>query len=154
MDLGVHLVDLAMWVLGFPPTTDVSAALLAGSAPVAADGVEDYASVRFLLGGRVDVRLACSWRLNAGRDAVIEASFYGTGGGASLRNVDGSFYDLRADHFTGTAATTLAAPPEDWGGRAAADWAVRLSHGERFDPAAAQFVQVAEVIDAIYAAAA
>ena len=48
------------------------------------------------------MQLACSWRLPAGRDAVIEAAFYGTGGGAALRNVDGSFYDFGAERFEGT----------------------------------------------------
>ncbi|WP_375398000.1 Gfo/Idh/MocA family protein [uncultured Sphingomonas sp.] len=153
IDLGVHLVDLALWTLDFPAVSNVSAALFASGAPLRADGVEDYASARFLLGGTVDVRLACSWRLNAGRDAVIEASFYGTGGGASLRNVGGSFYDLRAERFAGTAAETIAEPPEDWGGRAAADWAIRLAHDQAFDASAEHFVPVAVAIDAIYATA-
>ena len=57
------------------------------------------------------VRLACSWRLSAGQDAVIAADFYGTGGGAALRNVGGSFYDFTAELFHGTSRTTLAGPP-------------------------------------------
>lgn len=44
-------------------------------------------------------------------------------------------------------------PPDDWGGRAAADWARRLAAGERFDPAAERLVSVAEFLDRIYAAA-
>ena len=70
------------------------------------------------------VRLACSWRLPAGREAIISAAFYGTGGGASLRNVGGSFYDFEAELYRGTAAEILASPPDEWGGRAAADWAI------------------------------
>lgn len=118
---------------------------------VAEDEVEDYASARFRLGDAIDVRLACSWRLNAGRSAVIEASFYGTEGGASLRNVDGSFYDFRAERFTGTTAEVLIDPPDEWGGRAAAAWASQLASDASFDAAADHFVRVAEVIDAIYA---
>jgi hypothetical protein len=49
------------------------------------------------------VRLACSWRLQAGQEAVIAAEFYGTQGGAALRNVGGSFYDFEAARFSGTA---------------------------------------------------
>ena len=30
MDLGVHLVDLALWVLGFPEVTAISSKLFAG----------------------------------------------------------------------------------------------------------------------------
>jgi len=155
MDLGVHLVDLALWTLGFPAIEGpVAAQLLAGGQPLSATSseVEDYATATFTLANGTAVRLACSWRLQAGREAVIEAAFYGTEGGAALRNVGGSFYDFTAQRFRGTAAETLASPPDDWGARAASDWARRLAAGERFDLAAAELVRVAEVLDAIYAA--
>jgi predicted dehydrogenase len=154
MDLGVHLVDLALWVLGFPPLDGaVAAQLLSGSQPLSRGSgeVEDYAAASFTVSG-VAVRLACSWRLQAGREAVIEASFYGTEGGAALRNVAGSFFDFTAERFHGTRTEPLAGPPDDWGARAAADWARRLAAGERFDPAADQLVAVSRVLDAIYAA--
>ncbi|HEX2190495.1 MAG TPA: Gfo/Idh/MocA family oxidoreductase, partial [Longimicrobiaceae bacterium] len=152
MDLGVHLVDLALWTLGFPEVREVSGKLFAGGEPLgpAPDRCEDYAVATVELGSGAVVRLACSWRLQAGCDAVIAADFYGTGGGAALRNVDGSFYDFTAERFRGTARETLAAPPDEWGGRAAADWARRLAAGERFDPAAERLVEVAGVLDRIY----
>ena len=96
------------------------------------------------------VRLACSWRLQAGCDAMISAAFYGTHGGARLGNVNGSFYDFVAERYRGTARETLATPPDAWGGRAAADWAARLAAGERFDPAAERLVDVSRVLDRIY----
>lgn len=151
MDLGVHLVDLALWALDFPEVATVTAQLSAGGAPLAAsDRVEDFAVATLGLAGGAVVRLACSWKLHAGRDAVIRASFYGTDGGAELANVDGSFHDLAAWRFDGTARTPLATPPETWGGRAAADWALRLAAGARFDPAAERLVAVADVLDRIY----
>ena len=67
------------------------------------------------------VRIACSWNLQAGREAVIESTFFGTQGGACFRNVNGSFYDFVAERFRGTAREILAAPPDEWGGRAAVD---------------------------------
>lgn len=149
IDLGVHLVDLALWTLGFPPVADVEATLLARGAPLTPGTVEDYAVARFTAGGAT-VRLACSWNLNAGRDAVIEAAFYGTSGGAALRNVAGSFYDFTAQHFTGTRSDTLAEPPDAWGARSAAVWAEQLAASPRFDPAADDFVRSAEVLDRIY----
>ncbi|HEX5800348.1 MAG TPA: Gfo/Idh/MocA family oxidoreductase, partial [Gaiellaceae bacterium] len=112
IDLGSHLADLALWVLDFPAASVRSARLLS---PHGSD-VEELALAELDLGGAT-VRLACSWRLPAGRDCVIEASFYGTDGGASLRNVDGSFYDLRADRHRGTESEQLAEPGDDWGGR-------------------------------------
>ena len=155
MDLGVHLVDLALWVMGFPEVTGpVTAQLLSGGRPLdlAGSGVEDFAAASFTLDSGTVVRLACSWNLSAGRDAEIGAAFYGTTGGAALRNVDGSFFDFTAERFRGTQRELLAGPPDDWGGRAAADWAVRLAAGERFDDRSARLVKVAEVLDRIYAA--
>jgi predicted dehydrogenase len=152
MDLGVHLVDLALWSLGFPKVQDVSSKLLSGGEPLAGrtDRVEDYAVATLELANGCAVRLACSWRLQAGCDAIISAAFYGSEGGAALENEGGSFYDFTAEHFRGTSRETLAAPPDDWGGRAAADWAMRLAAGERFDAQAERLVDVASVLDRIY----
>jgi predicted dehydrogenase len=152
MDLGVHLVDLALWTLDFPEVAGVSARLFAGGEPLGGrpDRVEDYAVATLELGTGAAVQLACSWRLQAGCDAIISAAFYGTEGGAALRNVNGSFYDFTAERYRGSARETLSTPPDAWGGRAAADWAARLAAGERFDPAAERLVDVADVLDRIY----
>jgi predicted dehydrogenase len=151
MDLGVHLIDLLLWLLDFPELSEVHANLLAGGAPADPTAVEDYATAQLTLAGGVVARLACSWRLQAGREAVIEATFYGERGGASLRNVGGSFYDFEARRFNGTASEVLVSPPDEWGGRAAAAWAERLARDPSFDPAAGQLVDVARAIDRIYA---
>jgi predicted dehydrogenase len=152
MDLGVHLVDLALWALGFPQVTGVQSRLLAQGEPLLKDDrrVEDYAVATLELADGKIIRIACSWRLQAGREADISASFYGTEGGVSFRNVDGSFYDFVAERHNGTTRTTLAEPPDDWGGRAAQDWAERLARGERFDPGIERLVDVAAVLDLIY----
>ncbi|MBV9774707.1 MAG: Gfo/Idh/MocA family oxidoreductase [Gemmatimonadetes bacterium] len=152
MDLGVHLVDLALWTLGFPGVAGVTGRLFAGGEPLGErpDRVEDYAVATVDLDTGTTVQLACSWRLQAGVDAMISASFYGTGGGAALRNVNGSFYDFAAERFRGTQRETLAGPPDEWGGRAAVDWATRLAAGERFDPETERLVQVSGVLDGIY----
>jgi hypothetical protein len=67
-----------------------------------------------------------------------------------LSNVDGSFYDFVAERYRGTSRETLATPPDAWGTRAAADWALRLAKGERFDRRADALVDVAGVLDRIY----
>ena len=155
IDLGVHLVDLALWTLGFPAVEHVGARLFGGGAAInPAAGVEDFATAELRTETGATVRLACSWRLQAGRDAIIEAQFYGTQGGAALRNVDGSFYDFVAERYRGTATEPLSAPPDAWGGRAATAWAERLADDASFDPAAEEIVTVAEVIDRIYASGA
>lgn len=152
MDLGVHLVDLALWALDFPQVGRVSSTLLAGGEPLGlrTDGVEDYAVANLELESGASVRLACSWRLQAGCDADISAAFYGTRGGARMRNVGGSFYDFETERFRGADRERLSSPPEAWGGRAAADWARRLAAGERFDPGNERLVDVARVLDRIY----
>ena len=152
MDLGVHLVDLALWALDFPEVAGVSARLFAGGEALGGrpDRVEDYAVATLDLGTGAVVQLACSWRLQAGRDAIVSAAFYGTEGGVALHNVNGSFYDFTAERYRGTATETLSTPPDAWGGRAAAEWATRLAAGERFDAGADRLVRVAHVIDRIY----
>ncbi|MFC7396150.1 Gfo/Idh/MocA family protein [Chelatococcus sp. GCM10030263] len=152
MDLGVHLVDLALWLLDFPEVTEASGHLFAGGEPLAANAgqVEDYAVATLTLGTGTVVRLATSWRLHAGRDAVITADVMGTKAGASFRNVDGSFYDFTAELNRGTARERLVSPPDAWGGRAAADWALRLVRDGRFDPEAERIVTVARVLDRLY----
>jgi predicted dehydrogenase len=154
IDLGIHMVDLALWSLGFPKVTQVSSRLHAGGKRLVlpSSHVEDHAVAQFDLANGCVVRLACSWNLPAGRDAVIEATFHGTQGGAAMRNVDGSFYDFVAERFDGTRSTRLSAPPDDWGGRAAVAWACALAQGHSgFDAEAERFIDVAEVLDAIYA---
>ncbi|WP_159874406.1 Gfo/Idh/MocA family protein [Novosphingobium sp. 9U] len=150
MDLGVHLVDLLLWLLDFPEVRDVSSTLLAGGKPLAGEAVEDYAVAQLTLANGVVARLACSWRLQAGQEAVIETSLYGTGGGASLHNLGGSFYDFEGKRFAGTTSELLISPPDAWGGRAAAAWAEQLARDYRFDPSAERLVDVARVLDRIY----
>jgi predicted dehydrogenase len=152
MDLGVHLVDLALWTLDFPGATVVSSRLFAKGQPLAAGAaqVEDYAVAMLTLETGAVVQIACSWRLPLGRDAMISAAFHGTEGGAALRNVAGSFYDFTAERYRGTACETLTLPPDAWGGRAAAEWATRLAAGQGYDPAAERVTEVAALLDQIY----
>jgi predicted dehydrogenase len=153
MDLGVHLVDLALWTFDRPQVGRVSGSkLFAKGEPLGArpDCVEDYAIATLEFASGAVARIACSWRLQAGCDAVISASFYGTEGGAALRNVNGSFYDFVAERYRGTAREMLASPPDAWGGRAAVDWAARLASGEGYDPAVEQLIDVHRTVDQIY----
>jgi predicted dehydrogenase len=153
IDLGIHLIDLALWLLDFPALEAVESQLFDHGAPLTGEhGVEDYAAVQLRLAGDIVVRLTCSWKISAGRDAVIEAAWFGTEGGVALKNVGGSFYDFVAEHYRGTQCEQLAAPPDDWGGRAAVDWVGRLALGAGFDPQAERLIDVASVIDRIYAA--
>jgi predicted dehydrogenase len=154
MDLGIHLVDAALWTLGFPRVISVNSRLYAHGKRMSgiASEVEDYATVQIDLASGTTVNMACSWRLSAGQDCVIAAEFYGTRGGAAFRNVNGSFYDFVAERYEGTQRISLVSLPDSWPGRAAVAWAERLRAGERFDFKNQEFIQVAEVLDAIYIA--
>jgi predicted dehydrogenase len=162
IDLGVHLVDMALWTLDFPVVTGVTSQLFArgqrlwppernGRLPALAHATvcEDHAFASVELSTGATVRIACSWECSTGRDAVIEARFSGSGGTAAMRNVNGSFHDFAAELYRGTAVQTLVTPPDAWGGRALNDWSRRLGAGGGYDPAVEQAVTVAATLDAI-----
>lgn len=154
MDLGSHLIDLALWILDFPEVSNVTSSLFAQGKAIAMPELEteDYAIATIETKTGTTIQLSCSWNLQAGQDAVIEATFYGTEGGATFRNIDGSFFHFEAHKFfMKTKRELLTTPgPDDWGGRAATDWARRLTRGEGFNKEAYQFIKVANVIDRIY----
>ena len=152
IDLGVHLVDLALWMLKPARVTGVTSRLFARgrSLPLLRQSVEDYAVARLDLSSGAVVELACSWNLHAGCDAVISGVFHGTEGGARFMNVNGSFYHFKAERFRRTKREPLAATAEPWGGRAVAEWARRLAAGAKFDSAIEEVRPVAETLDAIY----
>lgn len=153
MDLGVHLVDLALWLLDQPAIADVDSALFASGTRLAlpvTDCLEDYAQVRLELDTGARVNIACSWGASAGCDAVIGATFYGTRGSVQLTNLDGSFYRFVVRHLTGTHGRELGASDGDWAGAGFVDWARRLARGTGFDPAAESACAVAAVLDRAY----
>jgi predicted dehydrogenase len=152
IDLGVHLIDAALWILDFPTVTAVSSRLYAKGRRLRPgdQAVEDFAAVSLELAGGRSVELACSWNLPAGRDAIIGVELYGTRASASLSNVDGSFYDFRAELLHRQARSTLSNPPDAWGGRALVDFVGRLARDGRYDGRAEQLYAVAATIDAIY----
>lgn len=153
IDLGIHLVDLMLWVLGYPTVESVASNLSCAGRPLDpnSDTVEDFAAAQLRLATGTSVQLACSWRLPAGRDAVIEAAFFGTKGGVALRNVNGSFFDFVAERYWGTRVELLVEPPDDWGGRTLVQWAKQLSSGCGFDPEVIRIVEVHRTLDRIYA---
>lgn len=136
IDLGVHLVDLALWLLDFPAMEQARGRQFRDGRVPRADEVEDY--------------IACSWNLSCGTDAIIRATFHGTEGSAEMRNEKPSFLNFTADLFKGRERQRLAAPPDEWGGRAAAEWVEKLAAGERFAGSTEGLLETARVLDRIY----
>ena len=154
IDLGTHLVDLALWLSGSETAQVRSARVLQAGKQLdkQSSAVEDFAVAELEVGGGI-ARIACSWWLAAGRDCVIEVVLYGRDGALALRNVGGSFYDFELRLQRSTQSERLVVPPDDWGGRALRAWADRLTLDRRFDHAAHDYVALAKVIDDIYASA-
>lgn len=156
MDLGVHLIDLALWLVEARGVAAVSGALFRGGEPLPPGrGIDDFATALLRVEGgageRVAVTLAASWNAHAGRDCAIRLAAFGAGGGAELRNVDGSFYDFELARFTGRSEEVVTRESRDWLGRGIVDWAQRLARSPRFDPDAVRAILVGEVVDALYA---
>ena len=152
VDLGIHLIDLALWFLDAPRLRAVSSRRFAQGRALS-DGdpaLEDYAVARLDFVSGASAAITCSWNLPAGRDAIIRAAFYGTQGGVAVRNVKGSFYDFRAERYRRTATEILDEAPDPWGGRALAAWVNKLATTRDYDPAIESARTVAAVIDAIY----
>jgi predicted dehydrogenase len=150
IDLGVHLVDLALWLFDFPEVTAARARLLKDGRAAGPDECEDFVLGELELSNGAIVRIACSWNLSAGQDADIRAAFYGTEGGAEMRNENGSFFDFVADRFTGRERERIAEHPDDWGGRAAAEWVEKLAGGERFGGSTTGLLETARALDRLY----
>jgi len=155
LDLGPHLLDLALRPLGFPMIAGVQSSLFTGGKLMnkGSKEIEDYAIATIETAYDTVINLNCCWNLQIGRDADIEIAFYGTEGGAALRNVNGSFYDFTAERFERTRTETLSSPEDSqwqWGGLVTIEWIKQLASDGRFDPAAERFTEIAEVIDRIY----
>jgi len=168
IDLGTHLVDLALWLTEAAGSRDRDRVVplsaysrqrnhaigveTARALSLHGHAVEDHATAELSLGD-ARARLACSWFASAGRDCVFECTVWGSEGAVSVRNVGGSFYDFRAELWRGTSCEALVEPPDEWGGRAIAAWAERLRGDSGYDARADELEQVAETIDVIYAKA-
>ncbi len=148
MDLGVHLIDLALWLLGDPEVTEVHGSAWKGGQPLGEGEVDDFANARLALEGGASASVAVSWNAHAGQDCVIRLSAFGTSGGAEFRNVDGSFYDFELARFSGRSSELAVRESRDWLGKAILDWAGRLGSG--FDPGIERSVRVSEVVEAVY----
>jgi predicted dehydrogenase len=152
LDLGVHLLDLTLWLSNAERMQLASAQLFERGRRVQAGdrAIEDLAIVELRRSDDAIVRLACSWHAHIGRGAVIAMRLLGTKGGAYWRNIDGSFYDFALDVTHGDCSQRLGAPPDDWDGRALLSWAARLQGDSSFDASVELIERGATLIDALY----
>jgi predicted dehydrogenase len=151
LDLGIHLVDLALWALDFPELRQAHGWTRESERGEAGDRVEDHAAGLVRLAGGTSLQLACSWGSHAGCDAEIRLQFFGTKGGAIFQNVGGSFYDFTAIRLhPDRSREVLSDTDGNWGGRAIVEWLRRLDRSETYDPDIGHLGEVAEVLDRLY----
>jgi hypothetical protein len=89
------------------------------------------------------------------RSNSTNASSSGTCCGGCLQKADaaawnGSFFDFSSELFRGQNAERLTSLPDDWGGRAAAEWVSKLAAGERFAGTSRGLIETARVLDRLY----
>ncbi|MEA2693735.1 MAG: hypothetical protein QOJ16_3122 [Acidobacteriota bacterium] len=161
LDLGVHLLDLAFWLLEARHVSAVSGAVFKEGRPLppreGQEGpiaIDDFATARIDFeagsGERAAGSVAVSWNAHAGRDCLFSVRLFGTAGGAELRNVGGSFYDFELARFSGRSEEVVARDSGESLGRGIVAWAERLAASPRFDPEAVRSVLVSDTVDAIY----
>ena len=94
IDLGVHRIDLALWLMGNPSPVSVSASTfnpigsrLAKEQNRSFD-VEDLAVAFIRLDNGATLSVEASWAVNRKEREYMETRLYGTKGGAVHRNID------------------------------------------------------------------
>lgn len=152
LDLGTHLIDLALWLQGGPRMSVASSHLYSRGSRAAKRDIEDLAFVELRQDSGAISRIACSWNAQIGCDAQISAQIHATRGGASWRNLNGSFVDFQLDLLRGNAREQLGVSLDDWGPGALTAWIERLCTDSRFDPSAWDILSGARLIDEAYRA--
>jgi predicted dehydrogenase len=155
LDLGVHLVDLGLWMLDFPRVENVTSRFFARGIPIKGSDVhtvEDHALARLDFENGAAVQVACSWHLATGNgDAVFRATLHGTKGALHVHNLNGTYFDLALERHTGREKETLVMPNGRWDSTTAIEWTRRLRESKRFLPEAARYAEIARVLDQVYA---
>jgi len=151
VDLGVHLIDAALFVLGAVPVVRANSQLHARGELLALppSEVEDFASASLELASGTSLSLSCSWQSSFGDHARIRAAFYGTSGGAAFENVGGSFFDFACDRYRGAMRERLFEGPDDWSGRAIVAWASELRESASYR-GVDELIEVSAALDALY----
>ncbi len=97
IDLGVHRLDLALWLMGYPKPTWVMGSTYN---PIAAErakcegktfDVEDLAVALIKFENGATLEVEASWAANISENELMETRLFGTHGGLVQRNTDGGY---------------------------------------------------------------
>ena len=161
IDLGVHRLDLAMWLMGYPHAVAVSAATynllgaeLAHQSGAAYD-VEDLATALVRLDNGATLNLEVSWAGGTDRREEMHTGIYGTGGAAIQRNV-GEGYDFEALALRDVAGHLVQVSPRVFPRpvpSAIAHFVGCVANDCAPEASAEHGVELMRILDAIYASA-
>lgn len=108
IDLGVHRLDLALWLMGYPKPEwvmgaayDHIASAIAKKAGKTFD-VEDMATGFIRFAGGATLEIEASWASNIADNEMMETRLFGTKGGLVQRNVGGG-YQFEAEMYVENA---------------------------------------------------
>ena len=164
IDLGVHRLDLALWLMGFPRAVTVSAAAYdhlarAGvtSGRLSAYSVEDLATAFVRFDSGATLMLEASWALHQPARELMETWLYGTRGGLLQRNV-GEGYTFAGQLFSPGASdsflSTDVLPGSNHHASAQREFAAVVAGDIPPTQRLEESIAVMEIIDAIYRSAA
>jgi len=105
IDLGVHRVDLALWLMGYPEPVSVSGSTYCVIARELARRAKESYTVEDLACGLVKftngatLLVEASWAVNNNQEEEMITTLYGTKGGLVQKNVNAT-YEWRAELYT------------------------------------------------------
>jgi predicted dehydrogenase len=173
LDIGVHVLDYSMFLLGNPAVAAVSASTydLLGTAGFGSDpdsgktgessagtfDVEDLATVFMRLEDGATLLIEASWAAHRSDHDEFGITIYGTQGGAELivRDMEPSgSLRIFTDNDGVPAETRLNAPPGSGHQAVVADFVARIRSGEWNGSDGAGPAELARVVDSCYRSAA
>jgi len=161
IDLGVHRLDLALWLMGYPKpawvigsTYDPIARELAKREGKRFD-VEDLAAACIKFENGATLMVEASWASNQKENEKMETSLYGTKGGLTQRNT-GEGYQFEAEiHLEreGCQFDMKLHPPVPAAKGAIAHYVDAILNGEPHIATGEEGLIVMQILDAIYESA-
>ena len=162
IDLGVHRIDLALWLMGYPKPVWVLGSTYSpiGSALAAKQGkpfdVEDLAVglIKFENGATLEVE--ASWAANIQEREMMETRLFGTKAGLVQRNLDET-YKFEAEIFLekeGAHFDMKLHPPFPPASSAMTHFIDSILAGKPHTASGEEGLRVMEILDALYLSAA
>lgn len=161
IDLGVHRLDLAMWLMGYPKATAVSASAfnLLGTRLAQEQGAqfdcEDLVSAHVRLGNGATLNLEVSWAGGTDRREDMLTGVYGTDGAVIQRNT-GQGYDFECLALDDAAGQLVRVEPQtlpDKVPSAVDDFIDCVADDRAPTTSAENGLELMRIIDAIYRSA-